>query len=524
MTLQTSFRATLEFHVARSARDFYQFDRALYQLSGNVVFADFHAARVFAQKMNDKRDVARHPERTVRTAEINAMALIDEVLHYIFAMYRQQVNPGVMQQALAYLGAQLGADGLEQTLRHFGSDFPASPVYRGEIELELFMQGATDGYTHREMTLEELLMLWLANMNPAFRPYHELFDDGSLHQQTAYLQIMTGLQEFFRDQPAFGEGGESIIDVLRAPALASPDSLEGQLAFLARRWGVILGPQFLRLLRSQDFLSEEYKPAFWGPGPIQAIEFGGEVYQEEFEQYSRDLHWMPRLVLLAKNAYVWLDQLSKKYGRPITTLDQIPDEELDTLQRWGITGFWLIGLWERSQASRRIKQMMGNPEAVASAYSLYDYSIADDLGGTEAMDNLRQRAWQRGIRMASDMVPNHMAIDSRWVMHIPTGFFPSTTAPSPPTPSTGPTCAATSGWASTSKTTTTRATMPLSFSSVTTTGPAIRVTSTTATTAPTCPGTTLPSSTTSAPRCARLSSRPFSTSPASSPSSASMPP
>ncbi len=49
--------------------------------------------------------------------------------------------------------------------------------------------------------------------------------------------------------------------------------------------------------------------------------------------------------------------------------------------RWGFTGLWLIGLVGAQPASQRIKQMMGNPEAVASAYSLLDYRIADDLGG-----------------------------------------------------------------------------------------------------------------------------------------------
>ena len=33
---------------------------------------------------------------------------------------------------------------------------------------------------------------------------------------------------------------------------------------------------------------------------------------------------------------------------------------------------------------------MGNPEAVASAYSLFDYQIAADLGGEEAYRNLRR--------------------------------------------------------------------------------------------------------------------------------------
>jgi glycosidase len=140
---------------------------------------------------------------------------------------------------------------------------------------------------------------------------------------------------------------------------------------------------------------------------------------------------MPRLVLLAKNSYVWLEQLSRKYGRWIKTLDQIPDEELDILRERGFTGLWLIGLWERSRASQRIKQRMGDPDAVASAYSLYSYDIAGDLGGWSALENLRWRAWQRGIRLSADMVPNHMGIDSQWVMEHPDWFLSLPHSPYP---------------------------------------------------------------------------------------------
>ncbi len=92
---------------------------------------------------------------------------------------------------------------------------------------------------------------------------------------------------------------------------------------------------------------------------------------------------MPNCVLIAKNSYVWLDQLSRAYQQPIQRLDQIPDQELDRLAQLGMNGLWLIGLWERSKASQRIKQMCGNPDAVASAYSLADYAIAGDLGGNQ---------------------------------------------------------------------------------------------------------------------------------------------
>jgi len=42
----------LEFHVSRIARDRYQFDESLFATNGNVIFANFHAARIFAQTIN----------------------------------------------------------------------------------------------------------------------------------------------------------------------------------------------------------------------------------------------------------------------------------------------------------------------------------------------------------------------------------------------------------------------------------------------------------------------------------------
>jgi glycosidase len=152
---------------------------------------------------------------------------------------------------------------------------------------------------------------------------------------------------------------------------------------------------------------------------------------EEPENFTPDQDWMPRVVMIAKNVYVWLDQLSKQYEREITRLDQVPDEELDQLQSRGFTALWLIGLWERSSASKRIKQMMGNPEAVASAYSLENYTVATDLGGEDAFEDLKSRAWRRGIRMASDMVPNHMGIDSDWMIQHPDWFISLPHSPFP---------------------------------------------------------------------------------------------
>ncbi len=427
---------TFEFHVSRAARDRYGFDDPLFSITGNVVFADLQASRAFAHRMNTVREAEQHPERAVAPGSLNAMGLIDEVLHLVVATYREHRDPRAMTDALAWFEARLGRAALDRALLEFADRFPTVSVYRGDLTAASWLNGVSGNVPHRAVALEELMMLWLANLNRAFKPFRELFDDAALAAATAYPGITSALRDYFETRPRFGPDEQNLVDMLRAPALASPDSLEGQLAFIRERWGALLGDALARLLTGLDVLKEEelavwlrfHPPVPAGAWPPPLGDSGAGAIpsfrglEHEYERFSRDLDWMPRVVLLAKTVYVWLDQLSRRYGRAITRLDQIPDEELDTLTRRGFTGLWLIGVWERSKASQRIKQACGNPEAVASAYSLLDYVISADLGGEAAFEALSERARARGLRLASDMVPNHMGIDSRWVIEHPDWF------------------------------------------------------------------------------------------------------
>jgi len=425
-----------EFHISKKARDFYQFDAELFSFNGNVIFANFHAARVFAQKINQKRDLVNFPEQAIQAGQINAMGLVDEILHLVINEYQKQIDPHTMATALAWLEERYGEDTVTNALENFVTEFPPTPVYQGQLSVDEYLASSSQGISRRQIALEELLLLWVMNANPACIPYLELFDDTNLEKFTSYPQLITGLKEFFDEQPFFGPDNQNLIDMLRSPAIAVPHSLPGQLEYIRTHWGYLLGRHLYRLLSSLDLIQEEGKAIFAGPGPAYIYEFG--ALGAEPQRFSPDKDWMPNLVLIAKNAYVWLDQLSKKYQRPIHHLDQIPDEELDRLSRWGISGLWLIGLWERSAASQQIKVLCGNPDAVASAYSLFDYEIASDLGGEESYRNLQARAWQRGIRLASDMVPNHMGIDSKWVIEHPDWFISSEYSPFPSYTFNGP--------------------------------------------------------------------------------------
>ncbi len=422
---------SLGFFVSDEARDHYRFDSALLAPSGKSDIPDFHAARVFAQQMNRRRDLAVAPEQAVSAGQINAMALIHGFSQQLFRIYIAQHDPALFQRALNRLHEQLGTDAVDGVLARFIDDFPPMAVYLHELDRETYLKSVTGNRTNQALALEELLMLWLSNANPAFSPFLELFGDDDLETQTPYSRIISDLYQYFgqiaeSDSTQGGNftGGQNIIDFLLIPARVSPNSLEGQLNILMERWGVYIGPYAYRLLRGMDLIKEEQKPFFGGgPGPSLVPTYDMEPAAYEPEQFSPDREWMPNLLLIAKNTYVWLDQLSKQNGYAITRLDQIPDQELDTLARWGFTGLWLIGLWERSTASQTIKQLCGNPEAVASAYSLYDYQIAAGLGGDTARENLSRRAWRRGIRLASDMVPNHVGIDGHWLMEHPDWFI-----------------------------------------------------------------------------------------------------
>jgi glycosidase len=440
---------TFEFHVSRASRDRYGFGDALFSITGNVIFVDIAAAREFAHRVNTVRDVERNPEMAIHPGALNAMGLIDEASHALVQVYRQERDPRVMLDALAWFGSRLGHEELDRTLLAFSDHFPTVEVYRRKLNSRDWLLAGTAGVPNRAIALEEAMMLWLANLNPAFKPFGELFDDEALEKSTAYKNLTAGFHEYFETRPRLEN--QNLVDVLRAPALASPDSLAGQLAYIREKWVPLLGAlgtSLRRLLTALDILQEEEKAIWMRYHPPAHDHFGGGVTlggdssaaaiprygwagEHEYEAFSPDVDWMPRTVMMAKSVYVWLDQLSRQYSRGIHRLDDVPDEELDQLARRGFNALWLIGLWERSKASRNIKVMCGNPEAAASAYSLYDYVIASDLGGDSAYHSLRERAAHRGVRLASDMVPNHMGIDSRWVLEHPDWFLALPHSPYP---------------------------------------------------------------------------------------------
>jgi glycosidase len=448
----------MEFHISRKVRQRYGFAESLFSYNGNVILANLPASREFAHRMNQVRDVQKNPDQAVHAGQLFAMGLIDEASHVLMARYREQFDPQVFTAALDWFGAQVGTDNLDKMLLAFVEQFPGQSVVRGRETPAQWLSGETAGMPHRAAALEELLLLWSANRNEAFKPFEELFEDRTLAEKTVYRQVTAQMPEYFASRPLIplpGAKAISLLELLRAPALRSPRSLSDQLEVIRQLWKPLIGDSLERFLLMASEVLREEELAVWAqfnpPGTrrgqaaqqwpsfvshAEVPTFGDP--QNEYEKFSPDQAWMPGAVLIAKSTYVWLAQLSRWYGRHIGRLDEIPDEELATLAHRGINSLWLIGVWERSRASKTIKQLCGNPDAVASAYSLFDYRIADDLGGEPAYINLRDRSYRHGIRLASDMVPNHMGIDSPWVIEHPEWFISRWDSPYPAYSFNGP--------------------------------------------------------------------------------------
>jgi glycosidase len=302
-----------------------------------------------------------------------------------------------------------------------GDDFAATAT----VFLQLYPPArlAAEGPVTPVEIAAELFILAAQSQNPAAKPLLPLFDPGDLDAAVPWRQAVQRIDRQLLPPVERAGGEKTLLQLLLEPLFMAPDSLVAQLRYVGAHWADLLPPEFLDEMNlAFALVAEEEATRGGGPGPSAGPIFSRHD-TEEVERFSADSDWMPHVVLIAKTVYVWLDQLSRLYQRSITRLDEIPDEELELLAQRGFTSLWLIGLWERSTASAIIKQRMGNHDAVASAYSLYDYVVAADLGGEEALERLTQRCRQRGLRLACDVVPNHTGIDSLWSQEHPDWFI-----------------------------------------------------------------------------------------------------
>src|SRR5436190_556348 len=159
-----------EFHVSRAVRERCGFGETLFASSGVAVLAHPAAAQRFAAAL----DAGLGRARQSSAAELFAMGLLDEAAHLLIAHWQSRHDPNGLRDALVHLEGTLGRPAVDGLLLAFIEAFPPRAVHRGEQRAADWLASAEPApaagttakavaRTHREVALEELLLLWLEN-------------------------------------------------------------------------------------------------------------------------------------------------------------------------------------------------------------------------------------------------------------------------------------------------------------------------------------------------------------------------
>jgi len=152
----------------------------------------------------------------------------------------------------------------------------------------------------------------------------------------------------------------------------------------------------------------------------------------------KDKEWIKNPRILEINTWAWLHFLSETFNSRIT-LKTIPNEFFNQEIKY-FDAVWLMGVWERSPASKKIAFEHPNlqkeyhkalpdfrdEDVVGSPYSVHYYHVDKTLGGIDGLKEIRKRLAEKNVCLMLDYVPNHVSIDSLWTFE-PDLFIRGTT-------------------------------------------------------------------------------------------------
>ncbi len=139
------------------------------------------------------------------------------------------------------------------------------------------------------------------------------------------------------------------------------------------------------------------------------------------------------------NTRVWLTELSRTLGRP-TSLNDIPDAELDRLAEFGFDWIWFLSVWQTGPGAQQVSRNnaewrrefqetlpdLREEDIAGSGFAITGYTVHQNLGGDSALARLRERLRKRGLKLMLDFVPNHMGLDHPWIEDRPEYFIQGT--------------------------------------------------------------------------------------------------
>ena len=146
--------------------------------------------------------------------------------------------------------------------------------------------------------------------------------------------------------------------------------------------------------------------------------------------------WPDQPVIYEVNTAVWLAELTRAAGRPVT-LGSATDADWDAITPAGADAVWLMGVWERSPAGLELARAnagllesfrealpdLQDLDIIGSPYCVHRYVADERFGGPAGLAAARAALADRDLRLILDYVPNHVAPDHPWVTEHPEFFI-----------------------------------------------------------------------------------------------------
>ncbi len=157
------------------------------------------------------------------------------------------------------------------------------------------------------------------------------------------------------------------------------------------------------------------------------------------QEHFTKLSYRPHPHLYEINTWVWLEELSARYGRSLS-LPDVPGEEWDRLADLGFDFVYLMGVWRRSLIGRRIFRTDSHnfpnfdaalpgwkvSDVVGSPFSIQDYSPDPHIATAEGLSEVHRQLRKRGMGLILDFVPNHTGFDHPWIAQHPDRYIQGT--------------------------------------------------------------------------------------------------
>ncbi|MRS05865.1 hypothetical protein EG832_22000, partial [bacterium] len=302
--------------ITRRARTKFRFDSSFFAPDGKVTLPDISVLNSFVLQINQNNHQGEHTEKTFKASQIHGVGLLNEIFRRVVSLYQQE-NPKVVSNLISSLHLTFTPSNLDILLNLYVKHYPPQDVLEDRISTQDYL--SVDGNTgpNLETAIIDLILLWVSTQNQALVPFASLIWEPDVLIHPLFNPILKHIEQSFSDMPGFGPEKQSLIEMLKSPAEKVPDSIPGQLEYIRVHWGFLLGDLInFQLLNNIDLIKEENKPGFAGPGPAKVLVYDSETmsssfsasgYDREAKAFSLDREWMPGLVLIAKNIFVWLE-------------------------------------------------------------------------------------------------------------------------------------------------------------------------------------------------------------------------